>query len=1121
MQMFLTRKVRSANFVKVNFHIVKLVGEVADMERLKTIFASIFLLALLAFAVFPVPVGAQMPAGIITGTVADPTGAAIPDAHLIVENVGTGYKLTGTTATDGVFRFSGVAVGQYMLTVEKDGFRRHKVGPFSVQVDSETTIDVALQLGAIQEEIIVGGQILELQTTTSSLGAVVSEQSVRDLPLNGRNFTQLGLLQAGVIPRSPGLTEAANISPQNSFAVNGAREENNLWLLDGGVNQNLQANDVGFLPTVDSIQEFKILTNAYSAQYGTQAGGIINIVTKSGSNMFHGTVWEFFRNDVLDARNFFAVETERLQRNQFGFTAGGPIVKDRAFFFGAYEGTRQRKGIVQATTVPTQAERGGDFSHLNPAPVLCTDPGAICDPLTGLPFPGNMIAANRIDAVALNLLGFYPLPNIPGAPPDSVNFQSAPGQSVTRDQVQIRIDYLIGESDSLNGFWGLETGHSTDPFQLQVFPTQFPGFSQFNPIKPQVARLNWVHTLTPRTVNTLSYTFTRTRTANFFEPPIDPNSIGISLNSPPGVGLPATQIAGFSGVGNGTNGPFDAFSNSFQISDGISHDTGRHLLRAGFEVVWDQSNALLGFLPNGNFVFDGFFTGNALADFMLGTATVFVFPTPNDREKLYVRQYSLAAYFHDDFRLLPNLTLNLGVRYDYFDPFQFKRRAVSTLVVDTPSTPGIPQSGTLRRLFPGDEGLPAGSIYHKDRNDLAPRIGLAWMPFGRDSRLVMRSGFGLFYSKALHNLPLASNLTEPFRSLVIRFASPLADPLTGTQLGQAVFNIPVDVNLKTAYMLHWNLNLQYQFTDGVLFTAGYAGSAGRRFSSFRELNQPIFIPGASDQLNADSRRPFAGFSSLLYISDFPRSSYNSLQLSLAARAFHGLTLNAAYTFSKTIDVLSQFSAAGGNAFLAQVPQDDNCRECDRGVSNFDRRQRLVLSYIYELPFGRGRHYLNNAGRIQEALIGGWQIQGITTFQDGAPFSARDLSDQCLLPGLAGSPCRPDLIGSPNLPTGQRTAQRWFNTSAFQLSALGRGGTAGRNILRSQGINNTDFAFTKSFFLDELREGARLEFRGEFFNIFNKTHFDLPLSDASSANFGAISNTLLDPRQIQFALKLNW
>lgn len=1073
-----------------------------------------FILVFLLVLTFPPQLSGQRATGIVTASVFDPTGASIPDAQLVLISTETANRLEGTTAADGVFRFVGVPVGQYKLRVEKVGFAAQEVGPFIVQVDSETTVDVTLQVGAVKEEaVVVGGEVFGLQTTTSSLGTVVSEDSVRDLPLNGRNFTQLGLLQTGVIPRSPGLTEAANISPQNSFAVNGIREENNLWLLDGGVNQNLQANDVAFLPTVDSIQEFKILTNSYPAQYGTQGGGIINLVTKSGTNEFHGTVWEFLRNDVLDARNFFAEETERLQRNQFGYTVGGPTVRNRVFFFTSYEGTRQRKGIVQATTVPTAAERQGDFSHLLPTPII--------DPTTGNPFPGNIIPASRISPVAEALLAFYPLPNIPGAAPDTVNFQSSPAQRLDSDQFQVKVDFYLGGNDTLHGFYGIEDGDRIDPFQLQVFPTQFPGFPQSNPFRPQVVRLTEVHTFSPNTVNNLSFTFTRTRTANFFTKDPDPEDVGINLASPPDVGLPAVTIAGFSGVGNGTNGPFDGISNTFQLIESISHQRGRHLLKAGLELMWDQSNAVLGFAPNGQYVIDGFFTGNALADFMLGQSTVFIFPAPFDRETLYPRQYTFVAYISDDFRVLPNLTLNLGLRYVYFDPFQFKRRQVSTLVVETPPIPGVPQSGTLRRLFPGDEGLPNGSLYNPDHNDLAPRIGMAWMPFGRESRFVVRSGFGMYYAKPLHNLPLSSNLTEPFRALQLFFAAPLDDPLTGTLFGDAVFNIPIDVDLKTAYVMHWNLDLQYQVAQDVLFTVAYAGSGSRRLPSFREMNQPFFIPGSSTQVNADARRPFAGFSSLIQISDYPRSSYNALQISLEARNFHGLTINGAYTWSKTIDLISQYSAAGGNVVLAQVPQDDNCRECDRGVANFDRTHRFIISYLYDLPVGRGRAYLPNASGAVQALLGGWQIRGITTFQTGAPFSARDLSDSCLLPNLAGTPCRPDLVGDPTPPGFEQTAQGWVDRNAFQFAPAGRGGTAGRNILRSMGINNFDLAIGKLFYLDNLREGTMLEFRAEFFNIFNKTHFGLPLTDVSSANFGAISNTLLDPRQIQFGLKFHW
>lgn len=1070
---------------------------------------TIFALVLLQ----PCQLSAQKETGLVVGVVTDPTGALVPQAQVSLKNKATGQELTGTTASDGVFRVAGVPVGEYTITVEKQGFRRYVAGPFVVQVGSETTINIVLQVGAVQEEVVVTGEVLGVQTTSATLGAVVTGKSITSLPLNGRNFTQLGILQAGTIPLSPGLTGASSITARNSFSVNGSREDSNAWILDGAVNQNIQNNDVAFLPTIDSIQEFKILTNSYSPQYGTQSGGAVNIVTKSGTNEFHGTVWEFLRNDVLDARNFFAEETERLQRNQFGFSVGGPIARNRTFFFIAYEGTRQRKGVVQATTVPTQAERGGDFSHLLPTPII--------DPTTGLPFPGNIIPPGSISPVASALLQFYPLPNIPGAPPDTVNFQSAPAQKLTKDQVQVRVDHKFSDSDSLSGFWGFDDGDQIDPFMVQAFPTQFPGFPQKNPLYAQIVRLQEVHTFSSNVVNNLSGAFLRSRVANFFSKDPDPEDVGITLPSPPDVGLPAVAIAGFSGVGNGTNGPFDAFNNTYQIGDNISYQRGRHFIQGGFEARRDQGNTLAPYAPNGQFIIDGFFTGNALADFLRGQATVFIFPTPGKRQKLYVRQTSYAAYFNDDFRIHPNLTLNLGLRYDYFAPFTYKREDVTTLAVETPPTPGVPQSGTVVTVFPGERGLPSGSIYNPDRQNWAPRLGLAWLPFGRGSGFVVRSGYGIFYNKPQQNAANSSFLTSPFFSLGIFFASPLADPLSGISLGSAFFNIPIDMDIKTAYLQHWNLNLQYQLAPGVLFTAGYAGSAGRRLWSFHEFNQPIFIPGASNQLNADARRPFAGQTSLLRIDDFGKSSYNALQLSLEARAFHGLALNVAYTFSKSIDIISQFNAAGQNVFLAQTPQHDNCRECDRAVSNFDRPHRFVLSYIYELPFGKRRHYLGDASGTVDALLGGWQVQGIVTLQSGAPFNPRDFSDQCLLPGLAGTTCRPDLVGDPHLPSSERSAQRWFNTSAFQLAQLGQPGTTGRNILRAEGTNNFDFALSKRFSLSALGEGANLEFRAEFFNLFNRTQFGFPLNDASSANFGQITNTAVDPRQIQLALKLNW
>ncbi len=1076
----------------------------------KALFLSILTFLLLAS---PLQSRAQQDTGLVVGAVTDQAGGAIPEAQVTLESTQTGYSMTGKTATDGVFRIISVPVGNYRITVQKTGFRKHVAGPLVVQVGSETRINVTLQVGTLEQSIVVSAEVLGTQTTTASLGSVVTSESVNALPLNGRNFTQLGILQPGTIPLSPSLTQATSITPPNSFSVNGAREDSNTWLIDGVINQNIQNNDVAFIPTVDSIQEFKILTNSYSPQYGSHAGGVVNIVTKSGTNEFHATAWEFLRNKVLDARNFFAPEREQLQRNQFGASAGGPLVKNRTFFFVAYEGNRKRQGIAQATTVPTQAERQGDFSHLLPR--------TIKDPTTGLPFPGNIILSNRISAVARNLLAFYPLPNIPGAAADSVNFKSAPPQKLTDDQGQIRIDHKLREKDSFSGFWGFETGERSDPFMLQAFPTQFPGFPQQNPAGAQVLRLHEVHLFSQAILNNFSFAFVRSRVANYFSPTPTPADVGINLNSPTGVGLPAVAIAGFSGVGNGTNGPFDAINNTFEAAESISLQQGRHLFQGGFEVRRDQGNTLAPFAPNGQFTVDGFFTGNALADFLLGQSTVFIFPTPGKRTKLYVRQTSYSAFFNDDFRVLPNLTLNLGVRYEYFTPFSYNNKDVTTLVVDTPPTPGVPQSGTVRTVFPGEMGLPSNSVYFPDRRDWAPRIGLAWMPFGHKSRFVVRSGYGIFYNQPQQNAANSSFLTDPFFSLAIFFGSPISDPLSGASLGTAVFNIPINLDIKTAYLQQWNLNLQYQITNGVILTAGYAGSAGRRLWSFQEFNQPIFIPGQSNQLNADARRPFKGQTSLLRIDDYGNSSYNAFQFSIEARAVHGLTLNTAYTYSKTIDLISQFNAASANAFLSQTTQDDRCRVCDRGVSNFDRPHRLVLSYIYDLPFGRGRHFLTDSQGIMNAVLGGWQLQGITTFQSGAPFTVRDFSDQCLLPGLAGTTCRPNLVGDPNLPSGQRSAQRWFNTQAFQLVQLGSPGTAGRNILRAEGTRNFDLALSKFFSLAALREGARLEFRSEFFNAFNRTQFGFPLNDASAANLGQISNTANDARQIQFALKFYW
>jgi hypothetical protein len=1070
-----------------------------------------FVLGLSLLSSTAVSTYAQEITGKIVGFVKDQSGAVVPGATIRIRDLGTGtVRDVVSGEKDGLYVVPRLPVGRYELSVAVAGFKKYVQSPITVEVNQEARIDITLQLGPKEETVTVVGEALQTQTTTATLGKVESEKRIEDLPLNGRNFTQLGLLQPGVSPQQPGFPKGGSPAIENSFSVSGSRIDANNFLLDGITNTDPQTNDLGALPILDAIEEFKILTNSFSAEFGRQSGAIVNIITKSGTNDFHGSVWEFLRNDVLDARNFFTKEIPKLRRNQFGFTLGGPIVKNRTFFFAGYEGVRSRRGIPTSTVVPTAAERSGDFSALG-KPIL--------DPTTSAPFPGNIIPPQRISATAQTILKrFYPLPNVTGAPLRSPNFSFAPIQLLDGNQFVVKADHNVGSAHRFDVRYLFEDDDLTDPFQI-TRQTLIPGFPQTRPKRVQNTGIAWTSVLSPTKLNEFRFGYSRIFTLFDFQPKIKAKDVGINFDTPAGLGLPETRIFGFSGFGNSPCGPQQFADNSFQYSDTFSYNHGSHSLKAGAEIRREQENLLFRFGFNGSFTFNGSATGDAIADFLLGQG--FIFFDAVGRPDMYYRSTGVNFFAQDDWKVLPKLTVSLGTRYEYNTPISEKFGRISTFFVTQPPTVGVPQSGELELVLAGQKGLGSNTTYFSDKNNWAPRLGIAYDAFG-NGKLVVRSGFGVFYNQTAQNLNLQQLLTEPFYRLRLFLLPPLQDPLSGLSIGNLVINLPVNPRRRTPYMMQYNLGFQYQAARDLMFEIAYVGSQGRKLDMYRQINQPLIIPGASTPSNQDSRRPFKGRGDIFQQSTDGNSSYNGLQLSANRRFRNGLSFLASYSYSKSLDELSARNVLFNNPVIPQVVENESCRKCDHAVSDFDFTHRFVFSYSYELPLGPGRKFLTDVSGLGRKLVSGWQLNGIVTLQSGAPFTVRDLSDSCTTGGITIS-CRPDLLpGQSPTPSGGQSASTWFNTAAFAKVPLGtRFGNVGRNTLRSDSLRNFDFAILKRTYIRSVREDFNVEFRAEFFNLFNHTVFNIPNADISSTSFGQVFSTLIGSRETQFALKVNF
>jgi hypothetical protein len=1034
--------------------------------------------------------------GSIVGKATDPTGALVPDVTVKATNQATGFSREMRTNASGEYVLTLLPVGRYTVSGEKPGFELFRLADVTVSLNENLRVDVPLTMGKVAESIsVVGSGAAEVETRSATLGKVVDEAKIVDLPLNGRNFLNLAVLQPGVVPA---MALGSNNTPdfpggeKADFQVNGLRLQSNNFLLDGADNNEPFLGTAMATPSPDALQEFKILTNSYSAEFGGGGGSIVNIVTKQGTNQFHGSLYEFFRNDILDAENFFAIQKDKLRRNQFGGTFGGPIIKDKTFFFFNFEGFRVRAGQTQVATVPSLDERTGNFGAL-----------------------GTVTA---IDPTAAALLPLIPNPNV-----GANQFVSSPVQMQDTNQITARVDHRITEHNYLSARYFLLDGTNGRNFTNTLFgvPINLPNFPLTDDYRIQNFSLTDTHFFSNSLSNELRFGFNRGRFDSAISSIVrDPATFGFNLPSTKAVhNMPLIALAGYTAFGTFNDSPSYRRENVYQLQDNVTWTRGRHSLKYGAQILKNQMN-----IPSSDSIGEGAYLflpkpettttiPDAFANFLQGQFDLFT-----QAGGVTTRSWRFSSYhfyFQDEMRLAHNFTLTLGLRYELPVPPTDTQNRVVAFRPGQQST--VHPNAPLGLVFVGDTGITRSTIA-TDTNNFAPRIGFAWDPRG-NGKMSIRGGYGIFYDRLIGLIPFQFGLDPPFdiipsipnvvENLIgATFANPFAggSPFAGKTAQQvAAANIfplfsflqVMDPRMRTPYVQQWNLTYQLQATKDMVFEVGYVGTKGTK------LPQPVDL---NTQVGAG--RPLVpAFFQLANFQTSDNSNYQALQVSANKRMGAGLSFLASYTWSHAIDggsIPVNFLNPSSEAIF---PEDKNNLRLDRGNSAFDARHRFIVSALYELPFLKSRD-----GFIGKAF-GNWQINGILTLQTGFPFTLIDTSD----PNHDGEATdRPNQIGNPFGP-GTRTPQMWFNPAAFVHPPPGTDGTLGRNSLTGPGINNVDFSLFKNFLITERKN---LQFRTEFFNLFNHPNFDTPVNDFNAPTVGQIQNTRtnLPSRQIQFALK---
>jgi hypothetical protein len=1083
---------------------------------------------LLMISVCSVPLGAltQQETATMTGTVRDATGAVVPRALVIATNIRTNIVNKTETDANGFYTIPSLRPGEYSVTAESPGFSKAVRAGVTLQVAQVAPIDLTLQPGAVTESVEVVSATSLLDTQTSSRGVVIDQKQIAELPLNGRDYNQLALLAPGVLPGTPRLS---SVNFKGVLNVNGNRTFNNVFLLDGVDNisysNSFRGENVQLVqPSIEALQEFKIQTNAYSAEYGRSSGAVVNATIKSGTNSLRGSVYEFLRNDKLDASNFFSnalgQPKPKRERNQFGAAAGGPIVRNQTFWFADYEGLRDQEGIPRTRLVPSAAEKAGLFS------TVVVDPFAPNRPAFSQNAAGQwVIPSERWDPVGAAIVKMIPDANATaGGQPV---FASTPITDTRQDQFDVRIDHQFRSNFTIFGRYSFVD-------TLTFRPAPLPGLAEgsfndafgSNDNRSQGLALGATWTVSSALVGDIR--FGASRGDYYTKPPnfgIDgPGQIGLrNVPNDPAIagGIPKVNIQGFDAVGRHTSTPQFQTPRTWNPRATFSLIRGSHFVKFGAEylAVSTRINDLNATVGRMNF--ENRFTNRAVGDLLLGLPSQLALTSFTVMDQGQKMQF---YFVQDDYRLSKKLTANVGLRYEYATPPIEKNNQFANF---------DPVTGTM--IFAKDGSIFERALIHPDRNNFAPRIGFAYAPA---NRIVVRGGYGMFYTHTVRqgregllgfNPPyLIDNLLQtsvsgaaavataaPFR-LVNGYPSGLLDP---GAIAQTVGRRAQDANQRTPYIQQYNVGAQYELRPDLVLDVAFVGNKGTKLNGFRNLNQRAVITNP-DGSQAAGARPYPNFGDIQWMENRVNSTYKSLQTRLEKRFSNGLSGLVSYTWGQALtgapDHIS--TSGGGPGFDTGVfrePQDGNNLRAEYGPSEFDITHRFVASYVWELPFGRDRRFGKEWSGAKEFLLGGWQLTGINVAQSGLALTAT-LGGSTML-NLGGERrSRPNVVGNPVLPESERTLTRYFNTDAFAAfsPAPQAFGNAGIGIMRGPGYVNFDFTLAKNFRLGEHRS---VQFRTELFNALNHPNFGPPNLQRESSGFGQIL-TAGNGRIVQFGLK---
>lgn len=1039
--------------------------------------------------------------GAINGTVEDSSGAVVPGAEIQVTNQLTGLQFNATSDDAGRFLVQRLPVGEYKLTARREGFQQFVTEQFRLDADQTRTISVTLAVGNTTEAVTVTGAVAQVDTVSGTIRQVVDERRITELPLNGRNPVQLVLLVPGAVQSNNN-----GLSANNGISVNGARGTSTNYMLDGGDNNDPQEGGSAVTPNPDALEEFSVLTNNFSAEYGRNAGAIVNAVTKSGTNAFHGSLFEFVRNDALDSRNFFAISKGKLRRNQYGGSFGGPVIKNRAFFFGSYEGVKQRQGeTFSSLVVPTDLERRGDFTASTQKP---RDPNA-----ANALFPNSVIPASRFDPAAAKFMELLQVPL-----PNSTGNRHIFNRPINQDNGQYlaRGDYSLSLSQRL-------TARVFETSNTEFLTAGLPVLT--SDVKFDTWNIGGQHTwtITPALLGVGQYTWNQSIIDRGPLPVGTGNGVsfqdmGIKVNRGGADALGKTLVPHFRGQVNGywnlnQDNLVRIDRGSHQATYAMTYNRGAHLLKWGGEYRTTKSDRVTANGIDPQFTFNGQISGNAFADFLIGRPFNM---TQGSVRINRIRSQTYNLFFQDEWKARQDLSFTFGLRYEPMYPYYSADDELTAFRPGQQST--VYPAAPLGLLYVGDQGIPRGGTQN-DMNNLAPRVSMAWSPFG-SKKTSIRAAYGFFYdvmkfhtvshfvNSPPYSLQITINtprsLSDPYAGQVNPF--PYAPPASDAERARYTFLRPVTIGLSpnenqaAPYVQQWNLNIQRELARDYLLTVAYIGTKGTRLPLRNELNPALFRAGATAG-NVNARRIYGpDFASIIDYQTVINSTYNALQITLNKRLSNGFTLLAAYTYSRSIDG-SSLEVDGFNG------QDPRNLRADKGLSDFDLRQRFISSFLYEIPGPKTG--------IAKWVLGGWQTNGILSIQSGGNFNVVSGQDRALA-GVGTQ--RPNLVGNPHLDTSRSRNELlnlYFNPAAFALPALGEYGNSGRNTMIGPGRWNLDFALFKGF---QIREAMKLHFRWEMFNAVNHANLGNPRSNISAANPGRIDSTS-GGRVMQLGLRL--